>query len=109
MGFGTRFTQEEVLDQYTRAQVFNHIYAHPGQRYNHLRNGLGLSGNGMLQFHLDVLEKFDFIRRVKIGKGVRYFYSEHPNAVAESIVDGVSSDVSMQNQGLVSKIARATA
>lgn len=62
----TRLKDEDVLDQFTRGQIFGYIRVHPGDTYTDIKRNLGLT-NGTLTYHLDVLEKQGYVRAVVRG------------------------------------------
>jgi len=62
----TRIKDEEVLDQFTRGQIYGYIRVHPGDTYTDIKRNLVLN-NGTLTYHLDVLERQQLIRAITRG------------------------------------------
>lgn len=68
----TRIKEDEVLDHFVRGQVYDRIVVKPGINFTDLRNELGLK-NGMLTYHLSVLERQGFVRSVTDGYLKRFY------------------------------------
>jgi len=68
----TRLKDDEVLDQFTRGQIFGYIRVHPGDTYTDIKRNLGLN-NGTLTYHLDVLGKQGYVRAVVRGARKMFF------------------------------------
>ena len=70
-----------VLSNDIRELIFNFIKRYPGVNYSALKNNLFSEfdlndmkmGNGQIAWHLEVLLKFKFIRKLKFKKYVIYF------------------------------------
>jgi predicted transcriptional regulator len=62
----SRLRREEVLDQFTRGQIYGLVRGEPGIHYTKIKKVLKI-GNGTLAYHLDVLEKEGFIRSSRDG------------------------------------------
>ena len=62
----TRLKDGEVLDQFTRGQIYGYVRVHPGDTYTDIKRNLDLN-NGTLTYHLDVLEKQGLLRAVARG------------------------------------------
>ncbi|HEV8594104.1 MAG TPA: PKD domain-containing protein, partial [Thermoplasmata archaeon] len=62
----TRIKDDEVLDQFTRGQIYGYIRVHPGDTYTDIKRNLQLN-NGTLTYHLDVLERQQLIRSAVRG------------------------------------------
>jgi len=63
---------EEVLENFTRGQVYGYICGKVVTHYNEIRSDLGLN-NGSAAYHLNVLERSGLVHSVKKGHS-RYFY-----------------------------------
>jgi len=50
----TRLKPIEVLDNYTRAQIYNYIFRNSGVGYNEVKKALGVA-NATVRHHLDIL------------------------------------------------------
>jgi len=61
----------DVLDNFNRGRIFEHVMHHPGCSFSELKARLHLH-NGNLAYHLAVLERLGFIRSVKDGWARRY-------------------------------------
>ncbi|MEM4728227.1 MAG: choice-of-anchor T family protein [Thermoplasmata archaeon] len=70
-----RIKREKVLDRFTRGQIFGFIRANPGAHYLAIQEHLELE-NGVLAYHLKVLEREDYIVSVRDGIYKR-FYPRH--------------------------------
>ncbi len=70
-----RIKKEHVLDHFTRGQIFGFIKANPGTHYLAIQEHLELE-NGVLAYHLKVLEREDYIVSVRDGI-YRRFYPRH--------------------------------
>jgi predicted transcriptional regulator/fibronectin type 3 domain-containing protein len=74
--------KDEVLDNKTRYALHGIINEKPGIHYTALKDEFGLS-NGAAAYHLEVLEKEDFIRSVRDGR-LKRFYSAHAKIPKET-------------------------
>jgi predicted transcriptional regulator len=61
----------DVLDNFNRGRIFEHVKNNPGCSFSELKEGLRLH-NGNLAYHLAVLERLGLIRSVKDGWARRY-------------------------------------
>jgi DNA-binding MarR family transcriptional regulator len=68
----TRLKKEEILDQFTRGKIYEYIMGHPGDHYNSIREELNLN-NGVLTYHLRILEREDYIRSMRDGIYKRFY------------------------------------
>ncbi|TLZ69938.1 MAG: hypothetical protein E6K10_09400 [Methanobacteriota archaeon] len=68
----TRMKKEEVLDQFTRGQIYGYIVVHPGDSYVDVKRNLQLN-NGTLTHHLNVLERDGLIRSKNVGTRKLFF------------------------------------
>ncbi len=70
---GSKFSKESVLSNHYRKKVYNYIRTHPGIHFSHLRkralsDGLEETGSsGQLIWHLEMLLRFDYIKKIKVG------------------------------------------
>jgi len=70
---GSKFSKESVLSNYYRKKVYNYIRTHPGIHFSQLRKkalsgGLEETGSsGQLIWHLEMLLRFDYIKKIKVG------------------------------------------
>jgi len=67
----SRVRDEKVLDQFTRGQIFGYVRVHPGDSFTDLKRNLQLE-NGVLAYHLSILEKENLLR--SRTKGTRRLY-----------------------------------
>ncbi|MCW4019571.1 MAG: winged helix-turn-helix transcriptional regulator [Candidatus Bathyarchaeota archaeon] len=72
LGAGLHGNSSELLNQPTRIDIYNYVLANPGVHFRGVCNGLGLSV-GVVQYHLDVLEKSGLLISVIDGNNQRYF------------------------------------
>jgi predicted transcriptional regulator len=70
-----RIKKDRVLDHFTRGQIFGFIKANPGTHYIAVQEHLELH-NGVLAYHLKVLEREDYIVSEREGIYKR-FYPRH--------------------------------
>jgi predicted transcriptional regulator len=68
----TRLKRQEVLNQFTRGEIFGFIKANPGVHLTSIKENLDLS-NGVLAYHLRVLVREEFIVARREG-GYKRFY-----------------------------------
>jgi len=68
----TRMRKDEVLDQFTRGQIYGYIVVHPGDSYVDIKRNLQLN-NGTLTHHLNVLERDALIRSKNVGTRKLFF------------------------------------
>jgi len=59
-----RLKRDKVLSHFTRGQIFGYVKASPGSTYSEILRELELS-NGVLTYHLKVLEREGFIKAAK--------------------------------------------
>jgi len=67
-----KFPRSETLDHFVRGQIYQYIKANPGDHYSSIRRELDLS-NGVLAYHLYVLEKQNFVKSQRDGKLKRFY------------------------------------
>ncbi|MFW9866716.1 MAG: hypothetical protein ACFFEN_11530 [Candidatus Thorarchaeota archaeon] len=117
---GSRFTKMTVLRNKTRASLFRLVNTYPGAHFSFLKtklaqftqNGIGV---GHLNWHLEMLMKFDLIKKVKVmnftiflpigitnEEGVLYFIlrDDLNRKILEFLIDYESVRKSDINQGL---------
>jgi predicted transcriptional regulator len=63
---GTKLTREDILKIQVRKEIYNYIQENPGININEIKNEFNLGSNQVL-WHLSALNKFEFIRMIKIG------------------------------------------
>jgi len=68
----TRLKHKEVLNQFTRGEIYGFIQANPGVHLTAIKENLGLA-NGVLAYHLKVLIREEFIVTRREG-GFKRFY-----------------------------------
>ncbi len=68
----TRLKHKEVLNQFTRGEIYGFIKANPGVHLTAIKENLGLA-NGVLAYHLKVLIREEFIVTRREG-GFKRFY-----------------------------------
>ena len=71
---GSKLTKEDILLIPKRKKIYDYIRKNPGTYFFKILNELGLS-NHVVVWHLSFLEKFDFIRKIKIDNIEVYFDS----------------------------------
>ncbi|MFX0189024.1 MAG: hypothetical protein ACFE8A_14960 [Candidatus Hodarchaeota archaeon] len=71
---GSKLTKKDILLIPKRKKIYDYIRKNPGTYFFRILNELGLSNN-VVVWHLSLLEKFDFIRKLKIDNIDVYFES----------------------------------
>jgi predicted transcriptional regulator len=69
---GSKLLREEVLENSIRKQIYEYILANPGIHFRGLLRDLDLS-NHVVVWHINVLEKFEFIKRAEIENREIYY------------------------------------
>jgi predicted transcriptional regulator len=67
---GSKFSKETVLSNHVRKTIFNYIRINPGVHFSDLRKtSLPEKGgsSGQLVWHLEMLLKFEYIKKIKVG------------------------------------------
>ncbi len=68
----TRLRRDQVLEHFVRGQVYHDIRDHPGDHYSSIRARVGIS-NGVLAYHLHMLERQGFVRAERDGVLKRFY------------------------------------
>jgi DNA-binding MarR family transcriptional regulator len=68
----TRIKKDKVLDHFHRGRLYNYIETHPGVTFTELKKKFAFK-NGNMVYHLNFLEKMEFIRSTKEGRHRRFF------------------------------------
>ncbi|UCG68001.1 MAG: PKD domain-containing protein [Thermoplasmata archaeon] len=68
----TRIKKEKVLDHFHRGRLFNYIEHNPGVTFTELKKKFSFK-NGNLVYHLNFLEKTEFIHSTKEGRHRRFY------------------------------------
>jgi DNA-binding MarR family transcriptional regulator len=92
--FYSRLRKEHVLENKLRAKIFEYILLNPGVDYSTLLKNLNTK-NGVLSYHLSILEKEMFIRSGKDGVFRRYYPTHHANTL------NTSSDIKKTTLGTI--------
>ena len=69
---GTKLKQEDVLESPLRRKIYRHINRNPGINMSEIISDLNI-GNNQTAWHLENLEKFEFIKSEKIGNQKAFF------------------------------------
>ncbi|MGB1698137.1 MAG: winged helix-turn-helix transcriptional regulator [Thermoplasmatota archaeon] len=102
---------QEVLEHPGRAEVYNLVKAEPGMHFNDLLQRLSF-GQSTLNYHLRVLEKNDFVTRVKDGRYARFFdrqsgqYSSTRKEAVSTLRNDTTAAIAvhvLRNPGVVQK------
>lgn len=67
---GSKFSKETVLSNHIRNGIFNYVRVHPGVHFSILRKKAlpeVKGSSGQLVWHLEMLLKFNYIKKVKVG------------------------------------------
>jgi DNA-binding MarR family transcriptional regulator len=68
----TRIKKDKVLDHFHRGRLFNYIESNPGVTFTELKKRFSFK-NGNLVYHLNFLEKMEFIHSSKEGRHRRFY------------------------------------
>jgi DNA-binding MarR family transcriptional regulator len=68
----TRIRRDEVLDNFTRGRIYEHIRKNPGEHYTALKRVLELK-SGTLTHHLRILEHEEYIKSTRDGMYKRFY------------------------------------
>jgi DNA-binding transcriptional ArsR family regulator len=68
----SRLKRRSVLDNLNRKNIFEHIKSHPGVHFNELLRELDMQP-GSMSYHLNVLEKKEFVKSIQDGNYRRFF------------------------------------
>lgn len=79
--------KEEILNHYTRGQIYGYIIAQVIPHYNQIKRGLDLT-NGTTAYHLRILEKHGIVKSVKKGHKKHFYVGKLP----EGFMDENTSD-----------------
>ncbi len=102
----SRLKRDEVLDNKTRHALLGIIITNPGIHYKAIMREFGLK-NGVAAYHLQVLEREDFIRSVNDGRLKRFYSKETkipknmrltPDEIKETVIElvGVRPGISQK-------------
>lgn len=113
----TKLKREKVLDHIERGRIIEYIIKNPGADYSEIGANLDLD-NGILAYHLKVLERTEYVKSVTAGLH-RRFYSfefnipddahktiqemmidhvkEHPDATRKELADALGAPLSTIN------------
>ena len=88
----SRIKNVEALDHYTRGRIMGYLQANPGEHYNSIREELKIQ-NGVLAYHLKVLEREGYIRSRRDRILKRFYPSDakvpEPISVEEQIIGAI--------------------
>jgi predicted transcriptional regulator len=107
----SKLHKEEVLDQFTRGKIQGYITAYPGEHYNSIKTQLGLN-NGVLAYHLRVLEREGYVTSLRDGVYKRFYPKETPlpkkrgqfSAIQEMIIEHIRSEPGISQDGLAQQM-----
>ncbi len=68
----SRLKRRSVLDNLNRKNIFEHVKANPGVHFNKLLRDLEMQP-GALSYHLNVLEKKEYVKSIQDGNYRRFF------------------------------------
>ncbi len=112
-GVHKNLEMEDVLENQNRNEIIDYILENPGIHFNKLQEEVEISG-GTLAWHLDVLETFKVIRKMRVGQYLTYFPYLEKNPISKLNLKLRKSKTTLQilqlindNPGIYqSKIAR---
>ncbi len=108
----TRLRKEEVLDNKTRHALLGIIITNPGIHYQAIKREFELK-NGVAAYHLDVLERENFIRSVRDGRLKRFYSTDTkvprdrrstPEELREEILDLVVANPGISQKEVVNEL-----
>jgi DNA-binding MarR family transcriptional regulator/predicted GH43/DUF377 family glycosyl hydrolase len=68
----SRLKKDELLDQDTRSLIYQYIISNPGDNFNRIKEKLNLN-NGTLTYHLQTLEREEYIKSMRDGIYKRFY------------------------------------
>jgi DNA-binding MarR family transcriptional regulator len=97
----SKIRRENLLKHAVRSRIFDHIRDKPGAHYRAILNELGLT-MGVLTYHLNVLEKAEYLRSRQDGMYRRFFVTGRKTEVRFFLTDIQESIVNVirDNQGI---------
>ena len=108
----TRLKREEVLDNKTRHALLGIIITNPGIHYQAIMREFDLK-NGVAAYHLNVLEREEYIRSVRDGRLKRFYSTDTkvpkgqrmtPEEVRVAILDLVASQPGISQKRIVNEL-----
>ena len=63
----TRSSKDEILENFVRGEIYGFIKSNPGCYYSHIKKKLDIK-NGVLAYHLKILEKSGLIKSERKGR-----------------------------------------
>ncbi len=96
---GTKITQDSVLENYVRNRIFKYILKNPGTHLREIRDRLSLLPL-QADWHLNMLEKFGYIRKNRIKNKVVYFESK----INPDLYDSIFILRNLDNLNIIKKI-----
>ena len=69
---GSYLTVDDILKNEKRKEIFDLIKTNPGVNFSEIKNTFGF-GNNYADWHLRLLERFQFIRTIKVGNNKVFF------------------------------------
>ena len=67
---GSKFSKKTVLSNFVRKKIYNYIRINPGVHFSNLRKetlSSNIKSSGQLVWHLEMLLKFNYIKKIKVG------------------------------------------
>lgn len=104
----SRLQPHEVLDHYTRGEIFGYVTAHPGAHYSLIREDLRLS-NGVLAHHLGTMLRERVLTADRIGFRKVFYAADHrgPRKHLQDIQEAILTHVRERPGARQAAIARA--
>jgi predicted transcriptional regulator len=78
-----RLKGSRILEGFNRGRIHGFITARPGCSYSNIKEAVGI-GNGVLSYHLQVLERTELIKSIRDGRVRRFF----PTGVSTALKQG---------------------
>jgi predicted transcriptional regulator len=105
----TRLNKGSVLDNFTRGRIFEHIRKNPGDHFSALKKILDLN-SGCLSYHLNVLEKEEYIKSQTDGFTKRFYPSgmkitkDQPKNIQELILQKIDEMPAITQKELAAEL-----
>lgn len=85
---GSKFSKKTVLENFVRKKIFNYIRINPGVHFSNLRKealSSNIKSSGQLVWHLEMLLKFNYIKKIKVGNYTVFLPFDMDEDIARNI------------------------
>jgi parallel beta-helix repeat protein len=87
-----KINRKDLLKHRTRKSIYKHISTNPGDNFNSIKDALKLS-NGVLSYHLKLMERENFITSKRDGVYKRFFISGNSEMNDKKRFNGIQKDI----------------